>query len=164
MSDSLPRVNHASPISEDIKNKTLSERLCWFFFCYNWETREKKVFLIDDESPDIQKEFKDSHEWHRIYKIQARLPIPPIVDNRKVIDLTADGLWEMKDRMGESETPILAFARRLFINASNCVSPFLKFSSVRSRWLSSLDGKKDKTMKFSVETDHGSFLVTITGK
>ena len=69
LGDRMTRVPVATPGQ---KPPYKENRLAWFWFLYDWETREKTVLENDQISPDVL------HATHppntHLYKIQVELP------------------------------------------------------------------------------------------
>lgn len=159
------RSPQAQSIEKDIEEGKTDDRVQYFYFGYNWETREKEVFLFEDQKDlETQKKFSDSvfedHKWHRTYKVEVTLPFPAIADSREVIEVVAPEPWEEKDWRKPGESVLLAFARRLWAKASKCFpSPWEPIPS--SIWQGVCETGASPAYQFQLERGGKKYRVTV---
>jgi len=95
-----------------------TERSLVFWLLYNWDTTEKKIFLVDD--PELKKVQEDG-EWNRLYRCEVILPVPAAEDLRTEIQRSSDVLYDESDRFNDKEPILTQVAHRLFLRQLRCL-------------------------------------------
>lgn len=151
------RAASSKSIEEDIANGECRDRTFWLYISYNWDTRKRAVFLLDELA--AHSEFlldKDNHKWQRLYKVQVGLPFPAIADSRTVIELKSESIWEELDHKKPEESILYAFARRLWAKATSAFPA--PWRPVESRWLGAVG---NDSMQFVISRPDVRLQVTI---
>lgn len=134
--------------------KELTGRSAWFWFFYNWDSREKLV--LENSDPRVAEVFKNG-EWERIYKISVSLPIPTLLDQREVVEL--DGSRPPFPCKGDPFIPGQPLAyqigRRLFGLATHIVPDISPKNPLSNTWETRAVMTKEKT----TYPDSASFVV-----
>jgi hypothetical protein len=159
-------MEHAKPIEEYLAaGEEVVPRTTWFYFGYDWQSREKQVFL-NEPSEDLQRSLVQEGKWHHLYKLQVELPVPAEVDERTEIrvsetaDLRVEVMLDAKD-YAESERLSYAFARRLYGITPYVIPATRTIKQTNYTWKTNLDEKGEGPHVFIVERDGQRLRVTV---
>lgn len=156
ISDGLPRIKTSDSIVEALKkNEPILERVFWAHIIYDWETRDKKIQLLDDPLPT------ELSDWTRVYRVDITLPVPIEVDKTveiKPIELKANVSHVDNEQVPSNENFAYTVGRRLYIIGGKCAPGE---GTYESHWKSSIMGDKPGPCTFTVQKNGRRVRVTV---
>lgn len=132
-----------------LAGEEVTERTAFFFFLYDWKTREKIAFTNDEEFIPAA----NDKEWVRLYRISARLPVPTHADQREEIQLS--GITEYDESLVRDPSVTLKhqIARGFFADSVRACPEISPHNPMQASWCGDVhDGESS------------SFLLTTGGK
>lgn len=138
-------------------------RIAYFWFLYDWETREKAVWENDQIPKGPKDVFSKKTGNTHLYKIQVGLP-PPLTERQDetVIDLSMERVWDV------TEKPIVSpdmwahyIGRQFFFSASEALPKTTVRALTQAGCIAWNMASTGKQSSFSISCPEGKFRVTI---
>lgn len=137
----------------------LQERVGFFWFFYNWDTREKRVYQGDDPRiPDVT----GYSRWEYLYHVSVGLPVPVAQDQRQIIHLEERVFGSRSEAFTADEPLVYQIGRRLFVQMGSIIPNTSSDNPLRNSWGSgSGNPLHERRSYFTTTTNGRTFRVTV---